>query len=184
MSNGSPTPTPHNALRAQMVTRAVAQAQDGKLPLTVRNVAMFLPGPTAYDAKLKAMPDFELDADDLRPFQPPTISAETLDRLKDAEHELPGQQGVAPVESQAVRYAQLEALSLDLERERNDLKFTHQTAIRDEVIARNELDQIARAFLANIGRPQTPDELLKDHARSEAERRPAVAAGGIAPTHT
>jgi hypothetical protein len=183
MSNEMPTPTAHNALRAQMVTRAVAQAQDGKLALTVRNVAMFLPGPTAYDAKLKAMPDFELDADDLRPFQPPTISAETLDRLKDAEHELPEPQVVAPVESQAVRYAKLEALSLDLERERNDLKFTHQTAIRDEVIAHNELDQIARAFLANMGRPQTPDELLKDHARSEAERRRQIAAGEIQPTN-
>lgn len=181
MSNEMPTPTPRNALRAQMVARAVKQAQDGKLPLTIRNVAMFLPGPSAYDAKLKAMPSFELDADDLHPFQPPIISAENLEQLKDVELVHVEPKAVAPVESPQVRYQKLEALSLDLERERNDLKFTHQTAIRDEVIARNELDQIARAFLANMGKPQSPDELLKDHARSEAERRRAIAAGEIQP---
>ena len=49
----------------QMVARAVQQAQNGKLAITVRNVAMFLPGPTAFDPKLKAMRVFELDADDL-----------------------------------------------------------------------------------------------------------------------
>lgn len=180
MSNEMPTPTPHNALRAQMISRAVTQARDGKLPLTVRNVAMFLPGPTAYDAKLKAMPDFELDGDDLRPFQPLVISAENLERLKDAEIELPDPPKVV-TESPQVRYQNLEALSLDLERERSDLKFSHQTAIRDEVMARNELDQIARAFLAGYAKPQTPSELLKDHARSEAERRRAIAAGEVQP---
>jgi hypothetical protein len=179
MSNDMPTPTPHNALRAQMVNRAVTQARDGKLPITVRNVSMFLPGPTAYSAENKALPDFLLDAEDLAPFLPPTISAETLDRFKDVElvHVEPTPAPV--VESPQVRYQKLEALSLDLERERNDLKFQHQTAIRDEVVARNELDQIARAFLAGMGKPQTHDELLREHARSEAERRRAIAAGEI-----
>ena len=180
MSNEMPTPTPHNALRAQMVNRAVTQARDGKLPLTIRNVAMFLPGPTAYSAENKALPDFLLDAEDLAPFLPPTISAENLERLKDVELELPAGPTIpVVVESPQVRYQKLEALSLDLERERNDLKFQHQTAIRDEVVARNELDQIARAFLAGMGKPQTHDELLREHARSEAERRRAIAAGEI-----
>jgi hypothetical protein len=177
MSNDMPTPSPQNALRNQMVQRAVAQARDGKLPLTVRNVAMFLPGPTAYDAKLKAMPSFELDADDLRPFLP--LSAETLEKLRDVELVLPDR---PPVKDVVVHDPQrLANALLELERERNDLKFQHQTAIRDEVIARNDLDQIARAFLAGFAKPQSPDELLKDHARSEAERRRQIAAGEIKP---
>jgi hypothetical protein len=181
MSNDMPTPTPTNALRTQMITRAVAQAQDGKLAITVRNVAMFLPGPTAFDAKLKAMEDFALDDDDLRPFLPPIISAETFDRLKDVELVLPDQPAEV-VESPQAHYERLEQRSIALERERNDLKFQHQTAIRDELTARNALDQVARTFLAGFGKPQTPDELLKDHARGEAERRRAIAAGEITPS--
>jgi hypothetical protein len=181
MSNDMPEPTPHNALRAQMVARAVAQARDGKLPLTVRNVAMFLPGPTVYSAEHKAMADFELEAEDLRSFMPPpTISAEALEQLRDVELVLPDQPAEV-VTPPAVRFEQLDQRALELEGERNDLKFQHQTAIRDEIEARNALDKIARAFLAGFGKPQTPDELLKDHARGEAERRRQIAAGEIRP---
>ena len=39
-----------------------------------------------------------------------------------------------------VRFQKLEQRSLELERERDDLRFTYDTAIRDELNARNELD--------------------------------------------
>jgi hypothetical protein len=174
MSNDMPTPTQTNALRAQMVARAVSQARDGKLPITVRNVAMFLPGPSAYSAEHKAMPDFELDGDDLRTFLP--IAPDVLAKLRDVELVLPD----APAEvAPQVTYEQLDAKLLELERERVDLKFQHQTAIRDEVVTHNELDQVARLFLTNFAKPQTPSELLKDNARSESERRRQIAAGEI-----
>ena len=84
-----------------------------------------------------------------------------------------------PVEPPHIRYSQLEALSLDLEHERADLRVSLDTAIRDELTARLELDRIARSFMQGFGRPQTPDELLKAHAASEAETRRKIAAGEL-----
>lgn len=164
-----------NPLRQQMVSRAVQQAQNGKLEINLRNVAMFLPGPTAFDEKLKTQVDFELDADDLAPYLPgPTPVVETpslAERLRDVELEF-----VPP--TPPVSYQELEQKMLELERERVDLRFAHDTAIRDELNARHELEQVARAFMNGIA-TTTPDQLLKQHAASENERRRKIAAGEI-----
>ena len=167
-----------NPLRQQMVARAVQQAQNGNLEITLRNVSMFLPGPTAFDAELKEQVDFELDADDIAPYLPaPTPEPVSLaDRLADVEIEYVAP---TPVESPAVRYQKLEHRSLELERERAELRVVYDVAIRDELNARHELDRVARAFMTGFGKPQTPDELLKQHAASEAERRRKIAAGEL-----
>ena len=57
-----------NVLRTQMVAAAVQRAHDGKLPINIKNVSLFLPGPGAFTAELKAQPAFELDLDDLSPY--------------------------------------------------------------------------------------------------------------------
>jgi hypothetical protein len=167
-----------------MVQRAVAQAQNGKLKLTVRNVAMFLPGPTAFDPKLKAMESFELDAEDLAPYLPPdeqpAMSAEVAERLKDVEIEYVAPSAPEPViDPPQVRYQKLELRSLELERIRVDLRFQHDTAIREELAARHALEAAARTFMSGFGKPMTRDELLKQHAASEAERRRQIAAGEL-----
>jgi hypothetical protein len=69
--------------------------------------------------------------------------------------------------------------SLELDRERVDLRFRHDTAIRDELAARHALEAAARAFMAGFGKPMSRDELLKQHAASEAERRRKIAAGEL-----
>ena len=43
-----------NVLRQNMTRNAVAKARDGNLEINIRNVAMFLPGPTAFDPALAA----------------------------------------------------------------------------------------------------------------------------------
>jgi hypothetical protein len=172
-----------NPLRQQMVARAVQQTQNGKMAITLRNVAMFLPGPTGFDPKLKAQVDFELDAEDLAPYLPaPTPAVETpslAERLADVEIEFVPP---TPVEPPEVRYQRLQNRMLELERERVDLRFTYDTAIRDEINARNELDKIARVFMNGFVRI-SPDELLKQHAASEAETRRKIAAGEIPKPH-
>ncbi len=167
-----------NPIRTRMVARAVQQTQNGKMAITVRNVSMFLPGPSAFDPKLKAMESFELDEQDLSPYLPaPTPDPGSLaDRLADVEIEYVEP---APVESPGVRYQKLELRSLELERERADLRVTYDVAIRDELNARNELDRIARAFMQGFGAPITPDQLLKAHATTEAETRAKIAAGEL-----
>jgi hypothetical protein len=168
-----------------MVAAAVQRAHDGKLPITVKNVSLFLPGPGAFTAELKAQPDFELDLDDLSPYLPPheqpPLPPEVLERLKDAVIELPDKvESVAPTPpNPQVRYQQLELRSLELERERVDLRFRHDTAIRDELNARHALESAARVFMAGFGKPMTRDELLKQHAASEAETRAKIASGEL-----
>jgi hypothetical protein len=173
-----------NVLRTQMVAAAVQRAHDGKLQINVKNVSLFLPGPGAFTAELKAQPDFELDLDDLSPYLPPDeqppLPPEVMERLKDAVIELPEPvlETPSPVDPR-VRYQQLELRSLELERERVDLRFRHDTAIRDELAARHALEAAARAFMAGFGKPMSRDELLKQHAASEAERRRQIAAGEL-----
>ena len=86
-----------NVLRTQMVAAAVQRAHDGKLPINIKNVSLFLPGPGAFTAELKAQPAFELDLDDLSPYLPPDkqppLPPEVLERLKDAVIELPDNPG-------------------------------------------------------------------------------------------
>jgi hypothetical protein len=167
-----------NILRDQMVRRAVQKAQNGKFDINIRNVAMFLPGPTANDAKLREQEDFALDADDLRPWLPvPGPEPGSLaERLKDVEIEYVEPN---PSERPAVRYAALEAKAIELEQERADLRVTFDVAIRDELNARHELDSVARAFMNGFAAPMTPDQLLKQHAASEAETRAKIARGEL-----
>ena len=60
-----------------------------------------------------------------------------------------------------------------------DLRFKHDAAVRDELAARHALEAAARAFMAGFGKPMSRDELLKQHAASEAERRRQIAAGEL-----
>jgi len=161
-----------------MVARAVQQAQNGNLEISLRNVAMFLPGPTAFNPELRAQADFELDADDLAPYMPaptPEPVMTLAERLTDVEIEYVEP---TPVESPVVRFQKLEQRSLELERERHDLRFTYDTAIRDELNARNELNSVARAFMQGFA-TTTPDQLLKQYAASEAEKRRKIASGEL-----
>ncbi len=171
-----------NPLRQQMVARAVQKAHNGKLEINVRNVSMYLPGPAAFDPKLKAMESFELDDTDLSPYLPaptPEPAMTLAERLADVEIEFVPPE---PVEPPAVRYQWLQNRMLELERERVDLRFSHDTSIRDEINARNELDKIARAFMNGLTRV-TPDQLLKQHAQAEAETRRKIAAGELPKPH-
>lgn len=110
-----------NPLRQQMVARAVQKAHNGKLEINVRNVSMYLPGPAAFDPKLKAMESFELDDTDLSPYLPaptPEPAMTLAERLADVEIEFVPPE---PVEPPAVRYQWLQNRMLELERERVDL---------------------------------------------------------------
>jgi hypothetical protein len=105
-----------------------------------------------------------------------------MERLKDAVIELPdrpeSERSEPPIDPR-VRYQQLEMRSLELDRERVDLRFRHDTAIRDELNARHALESAAREFMAGFGKPMTRDELLKQHAASEAETRAKIASGEL-----
>ena len=166
-----------NALRAQMVAAAVSKAHVGNLDITIRNVSMFLPGPSAYDAALKEQPPFELDDDDLAPYLPQAVPPEPPTRIEEPQPVLP-EPGEQP-EPPQVRVAKLEQHRLDLERQRVELRFAHDTAVREELAARNNLDNIARAFLAGYAPPVSHDQLLRQHAATEAQRRQDIADGKL-----
>jgi hypothetical protein len=168
-----------NPIRSQMVARAVQKSQSGNFEINIRNVSAFLPGPLAFDPALKAKPPFELDDEDLAPYLPgPTPEAVRTLAQREVEIVLPDQPK-PPAEPAAVRFRKLEARSLELEHERADLRVTYDVAIRDELNARHELERVARAFMAGFDKPVSPDELLKQHAASEAERRRKIASGEL-----
>jgi hypothetical protein len=170
-----------NPLRDQMVRRAVTRTQHESEEVTIENVRKYLPGPHAgYDAKLREQEDFLLDADDLAPYLPAPAEPVEPEPVKDASgHDPQPVEPPKPVEPPQVRYVRLDAKAIELEHERANLRVTYDVAIRDELAARLELDKIARTFMAGFGAPMTPDQLLKQHAASEAETRRKIAAGEL-----
>lgn len=162
-----------NVLREQMVRRAVTRTQHESQggAVTVENVRRYLPGPFADDPKLKALEDFGLDAGDIAPYLPSPVEPVEVEPVKDAVSHDP--------QPEPLTYEQLDSVGLELEHKRVDLRFTYDTAIKDELAARIELDQVARAFMQGFGKPMTPDELLKAHAASEAETRRKIASGEL-----
>jgi hypothetical protein len=167
-----------NPLRQNMTRDAVAKARDGNLEITVRNVAMFLPGPTAFDPALKKQPDFALDADDIAPYLP--LAAEPL--IVEPSTEIVDAKTVEvqqPVESPQARIARLETATIKLERERQDLRYAREQAVIDERAAQLELEKIARAFMSGFSPPITPDQLLRQHVQQQAEQRRLRAEGKV-----
>ena len=179
-----------NFLRNTMIKQAVGFATFKELPITIENVARFLPGPHA-DPELKGaggtllieQADFELDATDLEPWQaskPAPVAAELPEgeKLVGTVAALPAP---APVKklSRPERFALASDLAVQLEHQRVDLRVELETANRNELDALRERNEIAHAFAAGFGAPQTQEQLLREHIASENEYRRKVAAGEI-----
>lgn len=166
-----------NVLRQNMVRDAVAKARNGNLEITVRNVAMFLPGPTAFDVALRTQEDFAVDLDDIAPYLPePQVEHHPAEV---ASQVVAHDNNSEPVESPQDRVARLEAATINLERERQDLRYNREQAVTDERKAQLELEGIARAFMNGFSPPITPDQLLRQHVQQQAEQRTLRAAGKL-----
>lgn len=176
-----------NILRENMVRQAVAMATFKNLSITVDNVKTFLPGPDAIPTikgvggqLLSEMPSFELEETDIAPWQAEPMEIEDN---RPADYFDPPSIAVTevrpPEPPREQRYADTSAKLVELEQERAELRIELDLAHKAELVARNERDSVAHAFVRGFGPPQSQQQLIREYIASENAYRQAVKEGRI-----